>query len=138
MYHPHIVFLLLITILSTRACGQTHQHQKNNKMNYQLITNGVAQGAIKAWQEADRSKWLSYFSDGALLYDDGDLRDFLDFSTHAIGDEYFVSFDKIEDGGTTLFGHFHTKKYGDFKARFHFYINSKNKITRLDINQAKC
>lgn len=135
MYIPHKIILLTLIVLNIKAFGQMHQHHRNEKINYQLITNDVVKAAIKAWQNADRSKWLSFFSDGALLYDDGALRNFQDFSSQAIGEEYFLSFDKIEDQGTTLLGHFHTKKYGDFKARFHFYINPAGKITRLDIAQ---
>lgn len=99
-----IIFILML-FASLQCCAQLHQHQhqKNNNMNYQLITNTVAQAAIKAWQEADVSKWKSLFIVGAKLYDDGSPRDFQDFSTQAIGHEYFLSFDKIENQGTTMY-----------------------------------
>jgi len=136
MYSLYKILFTLLLFLSLEACGQTRQHLKNKNMNYQLITNGVTQAAIKAWQDANVSKWMSLFTAGAQLYDDGSPRDFNDFSAHAMGHEYFLSFDKIEDQGTTVYGHFHTEKYGDFKARFHFHINTAGKITRLDIAQA--
>lgn len=129
-----IISPLLLTF-NLEAFGQTSQHAPKNNMNYQLITNNVARSAIKAWQDADVTKWLSLFTPGAQLYDDGSPRDFQDFSTHAMGEEYFLSFDKIKDQGNTVYGHFHTKKYGDFKACFHFHINKGGKITRLDISQ---
>jgi len=130
-----IIFILML-FSSLQARAHVHRHQKNNNMNYQPITNTVAQAAIKAWQDADVSKWRSLFTASAQLYDDGSPRDFHDFSINAIGYEYFLSFDKIENQGTTIYGHFHTDKYGDFKARFDFHINKAGKISRLDISQA--
>lgn len=129
-----IIFILML-FSSVQVRAQVRRHQKINNLNYQPITNTSARAAIKAWQEADASKWRSLFIVGATLYDDGNPRDFQDFSTQAIGHEYFLSFDKVENQGTTVYGHFHTEKYGDFKARFDFYINKTGKISRLDISQ---
>lgn len=102
-------------------------------INYERITDPIVRKALQAWQEADRTRWKSMFADDASLTDDGHPRNLEDFSKYAIGDEYFLTIDKIEDHGRTVTGQFHTKKYGDFIARFHFEINDAGKIFRLDI-----
>ncbi|MET3982078.1 hypothetical protein ABIB62_004693 [Mucilaginibacter sp. UYP25] len=128
----------LMLFANLQGFARPHQQQKNNNINYQPIENTIARAAIKALQESDVSKWKSLFIVGAKLYDDdGSPRDFQDFSTKAIGHEYFLSLDKIENQGTTVYGHFHTEKYGDFRARFNFHINTAGKISRLDISQVK-
>ena len=46
-----------------------------------------------------------------------------------------VSF-QVENEGLTLYGKFHSDKWGNFKTYFKFHINSSNKIYRLEIGQA--
>ena len=84
MRSKFIILLLLTGILN--ACGQigNHKHQTLEVMKYDVITNPIAKEAIKAWQEGDLKKWLSFFTENAQLLDDGKFRDFLKFSTEAI------------------------------------------------------
>ena len=53
-----------------------------------------------------------------------------------IGKERFTSIDKEEDGGMSIFGHFHSDQWGDFKTYFKFHLASDGKFDRLDIGQA--
>lgn len=132
---PSLLMFIFCVALSLQARGQNHLHPKEKKplINYKRITNSIVRKALQSWQDADIAKWKSMFAEGASLTDDGHPRDLKDFSTHAIGDEYFLTIDKVEDDGKTVTGHFHTKKYGEFIARFHFEINNVGKIFRLDI-----
>lgn len=105
-------------------------------MDFNKINNPVAKAAITSWQNADRAKWLSFFTNDAQLFDDGQPRDFKKFSSEAIGHERFTSIDKVEEHGTAVYGQFHSDTWGDFKTYFRFHIDEQGKIFRLDIGQA--
>ena len=99
------------------------------------ISNPTVKAAIDAWQTADLATWLSLFTHDAHLFDDGNPRDLRKFS-HEIGKERFTSIDKVEDDGLSIYGHFHSDTWGDFKTYFKFQVNTVGKIVRLDIGQA--
>lgn len=105
-------------------------------MNTSIIENEIARQAFEAWQASDSRLWLSLFTNDARLYDDGHPRDLHKFSTEAIGHEKFVTIDKVEDNGTSIYGQFHSDAWGDFKTYFRFHIDKNGKIARLDIGQA--
>jgi hypothetical protein len=105
-------------------------------MDTNKLQNAVVHAALDAWQKDNSELWLSYFTPNAKLFDDGHPRDFIKFSTEAIGHERFTSIDKVEDNGTSIFGKFHSDKWGDFKTYFKFKINSDGKIDKLEIGQA--
>jgi hypothetical protein len=89
----------------------------------------------RALQRNDGVEWVSLFAPGARLFDDGSPRDLQAFETEAIGNEYYTDIVRVEDEGRTVIGHFHTKQYGDFIARFHFVVNAARKIEVLDISR---
>lgn len=105
-------------------------------MDLDKITNNIAKAALEAWQKGDTTTWLSFFTAGAKLFDDGNPRDFEHFTNEAIGHERFTSIDKVENDGKDIYGHFHSDQWGDFKTYFKFHINAGGKIDRLDIGQA--
>ena len=105
-------------------------------MNTDKLTNEIVKAALDAWQSADLVSWLMCFTPNAILFDDGNPRDLDAFSSQAIGEERFISFDKVENDGKDVFGQFHTEKWGNFKTYFKFSINEEGKIDRLDIGQA--
>lgn len=105
-------------------------------MDANIIKNDIVRQAFQAWQQADIELWQSLFAEDALLFDDRRPRDFMEFSTEAIGHERFTTIDKIEDNGTSIYGQFHSDTWGDFKTYFKFHIGRNNKIYQLDIGQA--
>ncbi|TSE08313.1 hypothetical protein [Aquimarina algiphila] len=131
-----ISLLMFISFFNT--CGQigNHEHKEVESMNLNSIKNNIVKQAFEAWQQGDSKLWFSFFTNDAQLYDDGKLRDFNNFSTNAIGEEWFTSLDKVENEGLSIYRKIHTKKWGDFKTYFKFYINDKEKIYRLEIGQA--
>ncbi|MFZ4928300.1 hypothetical protein [Chryseobacterium sp. Mn2064] len=106
-------------------------------MDTSKIKNNTVKQAIEAFQSSDIKKWSSLFAQDAILLDDGNPRDLKEFSTHAITIENFVSIDKVEDHGNSIYGAFHSDEYGDFKAYFKFHFNKEGKINKLEIGQAK-
>ena len=91
--------------------------------------------ALNAWQSGDVQTWLSCFTADATLLDDGRPRDFREFSRE-IGKERFTSFDKIEDGGMSVYGRFHSDTWGDFPTFFRFHLDASGRFHTLEIGQA--
>lgn len=106
------------------------------KMDTNLITNSTAKAALDAWQKGDAPLFLSFFAPDAALFDDGNPRNFAGFVREACGHERFASIDKVEDNGLSVYGRFHTEKWGDFKTYFKFHLRPDGKFSRLDIGQA--
>jgi len=132
--------VLILLLCSLQACGQigNHHHKTPNAMEYGKINNQKVKLAIEAWQKGDAAQWLSFFSKDAKLLDDGNPRDFKKFSTEAIGSERFISIDKVEDKGMSVYGHFHSDTWGDFKTYFKFYLDdTSGTFYKLEIGQAK-
>lgn len=98
------------------------------------IQNEKVRSAIAAWQSKDLKKWLEHFQSMALLSDDGNPRDFKEFSKE-ITEEWFTSIEKVEDEGTKVIGQFQTKKWGSFRVYFKFHLGNDGKFNRLDIGQ---
>jgi hypothetical protein len=104
-------------------------------MDIDKLTNSTVKAAFDALQTGDSELWLSYFTPDALLYDDGNVRDFHSFSTKNVGHKKFTSIDKVQNEGLDIYGHFHSDQWGDFKTYFKFHINGSGAIYRLDIGQ---
>ena len=105
-------------------------------MNTAMITNPVVKKAIDALQTGDKNAWFKLFTNDATLFDDRNKIDFKSFSESALGHERFTSIDKVENEGLSLYGKFHSDKWGDFKTYFKFHINGSSKIERLEIGQS--
>ncbi|TCD10338.1 nuclear transport factor 2 family protein [Pedobacter frigidisoli] len=105
-------------------------------MDLSKLTNTKVKGAFEAWQSGDSAKWLSLFTPDAKLYDDGNPRDFHQFSTQTIGKEKFTSIDHVSTDGYEITGNFHSPQWGDFKTYFKFNGDDNGKFNRLDIGQA--
>ncbi len=137
------IIINLVTV-SLLVCSQpaykqiysNHAHKTVQAMDTHKLTNTLVKAAFEAWQKGDSKQWFSFFTNDAALYDDGHIRNFIKFSTEAIGHERFTSIDKVEDNGKSIFGHFHSDTWGDFKTYFKFHINSGGKIDKLEIGQA--
>ncbi|WP_288448619.1 hypothetical protein [uncultured Chryseobacterium sp.] len=131
-------FVPILLLYNLYACGQigSHTHKTISKMEYSKINNPTVLAAIEDWQKGDLSKWLSHFNKNATLLDDGHPRDFIKFSTEAIGKEYFTSIDKAENNSRDIYGKFHSDSWGDFKTYFKFRIGSDGKFDQLLIGQA--
>ncbi|PWK17324.1 hypothetical protein LV89_04425 [Arcicella aurantiaca] len=106
-------------------------------MEISKLTNPTVKAAFEAWQSGNSDEWLSFFTEDAKLLDDGHPRNFKKFSTEAIGQEWFTSIEEVNDNGLTIYGDFHSDKWGDFKAYFKFYCNRNGKFYQLEIGQTK-
>ncbi len=99
------------------------------------ITDKDVRAAMDAWQRADKQAWLAAFVARPQLFDDGNPRDFAEF-TNAIGTEHFRSIDRVADEGRAIYGQFHSDTWGDFRTYFKFTPGPDGRFVRLDIGQA--
>lgn len=99
------------------------------------ITNRTVKAAMEAWQGKDLKAWLGFFTPDAKLLDDGNPRDFKEFSAE-IGKERFTSIDKVGNNGLDIYGKFHSDRWGGFKTYFRFRLDAAGKFDRLEIGQA--
>lgn len=135
-----ITFLIGFT-----ACGQQKNTEskpnsktaikKESKMDLSKITNETVRKAIEALQLGDKS-WYTFFTENPVLTDDGNTVDFKNFFAKALGNEKFITIDKVENNGLDVYGNFKAGQWGTFRVYFKFHLNKEGKIERLDIGQA--
>nr|WP_199161896.1 hypothetical protein [Elizabethkingia sp. ASV34] len=129
--------------ISLAACAQKQnsessikrQSPKTHTMDLSKITNNQVKDAIEALQNGNKS-WYSYFIENPEMTDDGHKVEFKSFFAKALGNEKFLSIDRVEDEGKTLYGNFKAGQWGTFHVFFKFHESATGKFERLDIGQA--
>jgi len=139
-----------LVLCSVTACAQTKTEKTQNisetkhltlkktqqTMELSKITNPTVKSAVEALQSGDKS-WYSYFTENPAMTDDGNKVDFKSFFSKALGEEKFLTIDKVENDGKYITGNFKAGSWGTFKVFFKFHQNADGKFDRLDIGQAK-
>src|SRR5258708_1531743 len=108
------------------------------KLDLSSIVPPIVKEAITAMNGSNRRKWYALFSDAATLTDDGtphDLTEWSEGELFAPSLAYLASVDKVEDGGLTVYGRFHSDRLGDFKTFLKFSVE-KGRIIKLAVGQA--
>lgn len=106
-------------------------------MNTNKLTNPLVKAAIEAMNGRDRDGWFKLFADDTKLTDDGNENDFAAWSdSEFFGDTkaYLKSVDRVEANGLTIYGKFHSDRWGEFDTFMTFQVQG-DKITRLDVGQ---
>ncbi|MGN7787070.1 hypothetical protein ACTJIJ_21230 [Niabella sp. 22666] len=142
---PSIISLLILSI-SLTACGQNKSRttttsskqtlKKETTMDFSKITNEKVKKAIEALDAGDKS-WYTFFTENPQMTDDGNKVDFKSFFAKALGNEKFLSIDKVENEGKDVYGNFKAGQWGTFKVFFKFHLNAEGKFDRLDIGQSR-
>ncbi|SIO37590.1 hypothetical protein SAMN05444409_3172 [Epilithonimonas zeae] len=104
-------------------------------MDLSKITNSTVKSAVEALQSGDKS-WYSFFTENPTMTDDGNKVDFKSFFSKALGEEKFLTIDKVENDGKDITENFKAGSWGTFKVFFKFHLNTDGKFDRLDIGQA--
>lgn len=86
--------------------------------------------------QAGHDSWYSFFTEDPVMTDDGNKVDFKNFFAKALGNEKFLTIDKVEKNGTEVYGKFEAGQWGTFKVFFKFHQNTQGLFDRLDIGQA--
>lgn len=131
-----IMFLMsgITAFVFAQKTKKNYTIQKQQIMDLNKITNENVRKAIQALESGDKS-WYSYFIEHPAMTDDGNKIDFKSFFSKALGEEKFLSIDKVENDGKDIYGNFKAGKWGTFKVFFKFHQNSGGKFDRLDIGQ---
>ena len=77
------------------------------------------------------------FWDKPELTDDGTPHDFTEWSERELFGSsvaYLASIDKVEDGGLTIYGKFHSDQWGNFKTFMRFHVEN-DKITKMEVGK---
>ncbi|NIF06115.1 hypothetical protein F3J23_11755 [Chryseobacterium sp. Tr-659] len=105
-------------------------------MDLSKITDSTVKQAIESLQNGDKN-WYSFFTENPVMTDDGHTVDFKTFFSNALGNEKFLSIDRVENEGKNIYGNFKAGKWGTFPVFFKFHKNAEGKFERLDIGQNK-
>jgi len=140
------VISLVLIYISFTACSQNKEiqtqketekviHKTQDKtMDLSKLTNPSVKAAFEALQSGNKT-WYSFFTENPVMTDDGNIVDFKSFFSKALGEEKFLTIDKVENDGKDIYGNFKAGKWGTFKVFFKFHQNSEGKFEKLDIGQ---
>ena len=106
-------------------------------MNIDQLHNSVVRAALTALHNGNRSAWLALFAPNAVLTDDGNKRNYVEWSNSELfgkGNGRILNIDSQEANGLTINTRFHSNVWGEFDAFWKFEIQA-GKITRLDVGQ---
>jgi hypothetical protein len=104
-------------------------------MEVEMIENPIVRAAIVAMKNRKRDAWIELFAENVTFTDDGHERSFKEWSHGELFNTslpYLSSIDTVEDNGLTIYGKFHSSRWGDFKTFLSFQIDN-HKITRLEV-----
>jgi len=106
-------------------------------LDLRSVANPTIRSAIEAMNGRDKKRWYGLFSERPELTDDGRSHDFTKWCEKELFDPslaYLTSIDKVEDDGLTVYGMFHSDRWGDFKTFMKFHIVD-GKITKMAVGQ---
>ena len=106
-------------------------------MNIDQLHNSVVRAALTALHAGDRKAWLALFDTHAILTDDGDKRNYVEWSDTELfgkGNGRIINIESEAADGLTINTLFHSTVWGEFKTFWTFEIQG-DKITRLDVGQ---
>lgn len=96
------------------------------------ITNIQVKRAIEALQSGDNI-WFSLFSENTIVTDNGIRHNFKVYSDIILGNEKFVTIDKVKNGGKEIYGRYKTGQWGVFNLLLKFHQKKDGKFNRLDL-----
>jgi hypothetical protein len=107
------------------------------KLDLHAIDQPIVKSAIEAMNGRNKKQWYELFSDKPELIDDGNPRDFTEWSERELFGSsvaYLASIDKVQHGGLMIYGKFHSDQWGDFKTFMRFHVEN-DKITKMEVGQ---
>jgi hypothetical protein len=106
-------------------------------LDLNTISHPIVRSAIEAMNGRNKEQWYALFSNKPTFTDDGNPDDFSKWCERELfgsSKAYLASIDKVEDGGLTIYGRFHSDQWGDFKTFLRFHVE-KGKITKMAVGQ---
>ncbi|HEY9385873.1 MAG TPA: hypothetical protein VIP70_02445 [Nitrososphaeraceae archaeon] len=106
-------------------------------LDLHAIDHPIIKSAIEAMNSRNKKQWYELFSHNPAFTDDGNPHDFTKWCENELfgsSVSYLASIDKVEDGGLTIYGMFHSDQWGDFKTFLRFHVEN-GKITKMAVGQ---
>jgi hypothetical protein len=106
-------------------------------LDLNAISHPIVRSAIEAMSSRNKKHWYELFSNNPTFTDDGNPHDFTDWCERELFGPslaYLASIDKVEDGGLTIYGGFHSDQWGDFKTFLKFNVDN-GKIIKMAVGQ---
>ena len=110
-----------------------------HNLDLHAIDQPIVRSAIEAMNSRNKKQWYELFSVKPKLTDDGNPYDFTEWCERELFGSsiaYLASIDKVEDGGLTIYGMFHSDQWGDFKTFMRFLVEN-NKVTKMEVGQTE-
>jgi hypothetical protein len=110
-----------------------------HNLDIHAIGQPIVRSAIEAMNSRNKKGWYELFSNKPELTDDENPQDSSEWSEREFfgsSVDYLASIDKVEDGGLTIYGRFHSDQWGDFKTFMRFHVEN-DKITKLEVGQTE-
>jgi hypothetical protein len=107
-------------------------------LDLNAIDHLIIKSAIEAMNGKNKKQWYAFFSDKPAFTEDGYPHDFTDWCEKELFGSslaYLSSIDKVEDGGLTIYGRFHSDQWGDFRTSLRFHVDN-GKISKMAVGQA--
>jgi hypothetical protein len=106
-------------------------------MTIQNLHHETVKSLLTAMKNGDSKTYFSLFSQNAVMTDDGNIREVKEWAENEIfgnGKGHLISIDKVLNDVLTIYGVFHSNKWGEIKAIFNFEVED-NLITRFEASQ---
>jgi len=100
-----------------------------------LYVHPTVRTAIDALQAGDRLAWLTCFTAGAKLFDNGKRKSLFNFTRNHIGSMQFTSVDRIDNDGREVYGVLQIRDEENVHVYFKFRLDAAAMCSRLDIGR---
>jgi hypothetical protein len=108
-------------------------------LDLHAIEYPIIKSAIEAMNGRNKKQWYELFSDNPTFTDDEIPHGFTEWCEEELFGSslaYLASIDKVEDGGLTIYGMFHSDQWGEFKTFLKFHVDN-GKITKMVVGQVE-
>jgi hypothetical protein len=100
-----------------------------------LYLHPTVRTAIDALQAGDRLAWLSCFTAGAKLFDNGKRKSLFNFTRDHIGSIRFSSIERADNDGRDIYGVMQVREEENVHGYLKFRLDAAAMCNRLDIGR---
>lgn len=100
-----------------------------------IYVHPTVRTAVSALQAGDKLGWLTCFTAGAKLFDNGKRRSLFNFTRDNIGLMQFNDIERVDNDGRDVYGMLQFREEESFRAYFKFRLDAAAMCSRLDIGR---
>lgn len=91
--------------------------------------------AIAALEAGDKLGWLTCFTAGAKLFDNGKRKNLFHFTRDNVGSMYFTTIERADNDGRDVYGLLRIRDEENVQAYFKFRMDAAAMCNRLDVGR---